>query len=106
MSETHVTDGTTGLQKQGAVNPYEYSSDDPTVNGFVMVSQPMNSASTVRTQSGGDTTIPVYALGGEEAAAVRFSGRWRRSHTRCKQCPAATNADRRPRRRRYSYEGS
>ena len=40
------------------MNPYEYSSDDPTVNGFVMVSRPMNSASAVGKM--GDST-PVYA---------------------------------------------
>ncbi len=43
VSETYVT-GAPGYQS-GAVNPYEYSSDDPTVNGFVPVSRPMNSAS-------------------------------------------------------------
>ncbi len=66
VSETYVT-GAPGYQS-GAVNPYEYSSDDPTVNGFVPVSQPMNSASAVGTQSGGGT--PEYA--DETFAALEF----------------------------------
>ena len=65
VSETHVT-GAPGYES-GAVNPYEYSSDDPTVNGFVMVSQPMNSASAVGKM--GDST-PVYA--DEKFAAREF----------------------------------